>query len=40
MSHDQRRLVDYLGHILDAIERIERYIEDVNEAAFLGNELT
>ena len=24
MSHDQRRLVDYLGHILDAIERIER----------------
>lgn len=40
MSHDQQRLVDYLGHILEAIERIERYVEDMNEVAFLANELT
>jgi uncharacterized protein with HEPN domain len=25
---DQQRLADYLGHILQAIERIERYTED------------
>lgn len=40
MSRDQQRLVDYLGHILEAIERIERYTEDMSEEAFLGNEMT
>ncbi len=35
MSRDQQRLVDYLGHILQAIERIERYTEDLGEVAFL-----
>jgi hypothetical protein len=25
MTRDQQRLVDYLGHITDAIERIDRY---------------
>jgi uncharacterized protein with HEPN domain len=27
MSHDQQRLDDYLGHVLEAIERIDRYVE-------------
>jgi uncharacterized protein with HEPN domain len=39
MSHDAQRLADYLGHILEAIERIDRYTEDVDEAAFLQNEM-
>lgn len=39
MSRDKQRLTDYLGHILEAIERIERYIGDMNEVAFLKNEL-
>jgi uncharacterized protein with HEPN domain len=36
------RLNDYLGHILQAIERIERYTANMTEVAFLGkdNELT
>jgi uncharacterized protein with HEPN domain len=29
MTHDQQRLAGYLGHILEAIERIERYTEDM-----------
>lgn len=36
---DQQRLVDYLGHILQAIERIERYTEDMDEMAFLDDEM-
>jgi uncharacterized protein with HEPN domain len=36
---DQQRLVDYLGHILQAIERIERYTEDIDEIAFLDDEM-
>jgi len=39
MSKDRQRLVDYLTHILEAIERIDRYTEDVDEVAFLQNEL-
>jgi len=39
MSQDQQRLVDYLAHILEAIERIERYTEDMVELAFLDNQL-
>ena len=39
MTHDQQRLAGYLGHILEAIERIERYTEDMNEEAFLNNQL-
>lgn len=39
MTHDQQRLVDYLGHILEAIERIHRYIEDIDEVAFLRNDM-
>ena len=29
MTRDQQRLADYLAHILEAIERIERYTEDM-----------
>lgn len=30
---------DYLGHILEAIERIDRCTEDMDEVAFLNSEL-
>ncbi|MFK4753554.1 HepT-like ribonuclease domain-containing protein [Oceanobacter antarcticus] len=33
------RVPDYLGHILKAIERIDRYTADMDEVAFLNNEL-
>jgi len=39
MSDPRSRLHDYLDHILVAIERIERYTEEVDEVAFLQNEL-
>lgn len=33
------RLQDYIQHILQAIERIERYCEDETELSFLNNDL-
>ena len=33
------RVTDYLGHILAAIERIERHVDDVDEMRFLSSEL-
>jgi len=39
MTRDQQRLTDYLTHILEAIERIERYTEDIDEVAFLNSHL-
>ena len=33
------RVPDYLGHILKAIERIDRYTAEMDEFAFLANEL-
>ena len=33
------RAADYLGHILQAIERIGRYTKDMDEAGFLNSEL-
>lgn len=33
------RIADYLGHVLLAIERIGRYTQDLDGAAFLRNEL-
>jgi uncharacterized protein with HEPN domain len=33
------RVPDYLGHILAAIERIERHTSDVDELGFLNSEL-
>lgn len=37
---DIQRIPDYLGHIVEAIERIHRYIEDLDEIAFLQDEKT
>ena len=39
MTEDDSRLADYLGHIVQAIDRISRYVEDLTEPAFLTNEL-
>lgn len=39
MSRDRQRLIDYLAHMLEAIERINRYTEDIDELAFLHNGL-
>lgn len=39
MSRDQQRLVDYLMHIVEAIDRINRYIEGMNAQGFLNNQL-
>ena len=38
MSRHPQRLADYLAHILQAIERIQRY-SGSDEAGFLGNEM-
>lgn len=37
---DILRLPEYLGHILQAIERIHRYVEDLDEVGFLQDEKT
>lgn len=34
------RLADYLGHILEAIERCHDYVQDVDEVGFLGDHKT
>jgi uncharacterized protein with HEPN domain len=39
MSRDPPRLPDYLGHILEAIERIHSYVEDVDEVGFLSSKI-
>ena len=39
MKRDPQRLPDYLNHILEAIERIEEYVSELDEIAFLGNKL-
>ena len=39
MTRDQQRLSDCLTHILEAVERIERYTEDMVEVAFLDNQM-
>ena len=33
MSKDKQRLIDYLAHILQAVERITRYTEELDEVA-------
>lgn len=40
MSRDRYRLHDYLAHIMQAIDRIERYTAGMDESTFLSNELT
>ena len=39
MTHDDLRLPEYLGHILEAIDRIERYTAGLDEVAFAQNSL-
>ncbi len=39
MSRAPQRLPDYLGHILQAIERIQRYTDDMDEVVFLQSEM-
>ncbi len=39
MSKDLQRLTDYLSHIVEAIERIEHYVVDLDEMGFLSSEL-
>ncbi|MBV1789397.1 DUF86 domain-containing protein [Marinobacterium sp. D7] len=39
MSRDKQRIADYLTHILEAIERIDRYTEEMSEVTFLENEM-
>ena len=34
------RVVDYLGHMLDAIGRIDLYVDDLSEVAFLDDSKT
>jgi uncharacterized protein with HEPN domain len=37
---DQLRVMDYLRHILEAIERIDRYVGSMDEEEFLRDEKT
>lgn len=39
MSRDPLRVPDYLYHILEAISRIQKYCEDIDQTAFLLNPL-
>ncbi|MCP1674335.1 uncharacterized protein with HEPN domain [Natronocella acetinitrilica] len=39
MTRDGQRLADYLAHILEAIDRIDRYTDDMDEEAFLDSQL-
>lgn len=39
MTRDQQRLADCMSHIVEAIERIHHYVEDMDAAAFLRNEM-
>jgi len=39
MTDSAPRLPDYLRHIVEAIERIQRYTEDIDELAFAQNQM-
>jgi uncharacterized protein with HEPN domain len=39
LTHDDLRLQYYLGHILEAIERIGRYTAGLDEATFKQNSM-
>ena len=39
MSRDQQRLMDYLEHILQAVDRIDQYVAGIDRHDFLKNEL-
>ena len=40
MTRHPERVEDYIQHILDAITRIQRYTEDMDEASFLDSDIT
>lgn len=37
---DALRVIDYLTHILEAVDRIGRYVDAMSEQSFLGDEKT
>ena len=39
MSREPERLADYLGHVLQAIDRIQRYAGAVGEGGFMRDEM-
>lgn len=39
MTSGKQRLGDYLLHIVEAIERVQRYTEDADEVRFIGDEM-
>ena len=39
MSRNKQRLADYMGHILEAINRINRYTEGMTQSAFLADQM-
>jgi uncharacterized protein with HEPN domain len=39
MTRDKQHLMDYLAHITQAINRINEYVEDIDEVSFLNNSL-
>ena len=39
MSRDPLRLPDYLDHILEAIDRIQRYSADMDKTGFMSTPL-
>jgi uncharacterized protein with HEPN domain len=39
MSGKEQRLPDYLGHMVEAIDRIESYIGDMDRSAFCASKL-
>jgi uncharacterized protein with HEPN domain len=39
MNKQNNRLAEYLSHIIEAIERIDEYVSDIDEVGFLNNKL-
>lgn len=39
-KNDPLRIPDYLNHIIEAIERIDHYLSDTDEVAFLNDQKT
>ncbi|MCG5259510.1 DUF86 domain-containing protein [Cupriavidus gilardii] len=39
MSRDRRRLIDYLGHMLEAVQQAGSYVVGMDESEFLRNRL-
>lgn len=39
MSHDKQRLNDYLTHIIEAVDRINKYTADLDSNSFLKSSL-